>query len=499
MPSNKEKITMKRTSPLLPAVLFLWVLLVLPFSDVFAQHTDLQKNLVKILKQKTTPNAIWAFSVRNEKGEEIAVHNNTMLLTPASNLKLLTTSAILEELGPDFRYVTNIYGEGHQQGNTWIGNLHIVGSGDPSINGDFYDNDTLFVFKKWAQQLRSLGIDSISGNVFGNTSFFDNEYLPKSWNWSDIPYYYAPEIGPLSFNSNTIFVTITANGRPGSMPDMHWFPFNTDYVKINNKQIITKPGTPFRESYRRMPGSNTINIANRLPVGYVETESITISDPTQFFLDSFVKFLQQDGFGLNVRVHEDPFPHNWQDSRYVMLASHESVPLKDLIKRANKQSDNFYCEMFLKTLAHYRIGGSGSITNGAKVMTQRFYTMKLDTSHFAIKDGSGLSYNNLVTTKLISDLLSKMKQGPNDSWYDASMTIAGVDGTFRNRLKGTPLENNLRGKSGYISGARAFSGYLKAKSGKTIVFSMIANHFRGSTSQIDRVHEAMAQLIYESL
>jgi D-alanyl-D-alanine carboxypeptidase/D-alanyl-D-alanine-endopeptidase (penicillin-binding protein 4) len=490
---------MKRISLISSYILFLGVLFILPIKVVQAQHTDLQKKLVRILNQKTTPNAIWSFSIRDEKGDEIAVHNNTMLLTPASNLKLLTTSAILEELGPDFRYVTNIYGEGHQQGSTWIGNLHVVGSGDPSINGDFYENDTFFVFKKWAQQLRSLGIDSISGNIFGNTSFFDDESLPKSWNWSDIPYYYAPEIGPLSFNSNTIYLTITANGRPGSLPDTRWFPFNTDYVKIQNKQLITKAGSPLRESYRRMPGSNTITIANRIPVGYTETESVTISDPAQFFLDSFVKYLQQDGFGLNVQVHEDPFPNDWQSSRFVLLASHESVPLKDLIKRANKQSDNFYCEMFLKTLAHYRHGGSGSITNGAKVVSQRFSVMKLDTTHFAIKDGSGLSYNNLVTTKLISDLLSKMKQSPNDVWYDSSMTIAGVDGTFRNRLKGTPLENNLRGKSGYISGARAFSGYLQAKSGKTIVFSMIANHFRGSTSQIDRVHEAMAKLIYETL
>lgn len=468
-------------------------------SDANAQNRGLQRQIETRLNAKGTPNAHWAISVRDDKGHEIASFNSEKLMVPASNMKLVTSAAILEELGPNFKYVTNIYGTGKLIGRTWVGDLHIAASGDPSINGDFYDDDDLYVFKRYAEQLREAGIDSIKGNVFGNTSVFDGQHLPPDWDWYDLPFYYAAEVGPLSFNSNTVFLEVDTNGKPGTMPGITWFPFNTDYVTFINNQRITAKGTSYRESYRRMPGSNVITLGSRLPQGYVETEALTVSNPTMYFLDTFVKFLSYEGFGMDVRIHEDPFPREWNSSEYKLLASHESRPLAELLQKVNKDSDNLYAEMMLKTLAHQRKGGAGSIRTGEIAANERFSIMKLDTNFVSFRDGSGLASTNLVSTGFLSGLLHAMTQSPNFAHYDSSMTIAGVDGTFRNRLRGTPLEGNLRGKSGTISRTRAFSGYVKTKSGKLVSFSMIANNFRVPARDIDRVHEALATIIFDSL
>lgn len=492
-------LSLNNASRILLAGVTILAVTVSALSPAMAQNRGLQRQIETRLNAKGTPNAHWAVSVRDESGQEIAAFNSEKLMVPASNMKLVTSAAILEELGPDFRYVTNIYGTGKLEGRTWVGDLHIVASGDPSINGDFYDDDDLYVFKRYAEQLRAAGIDSIRGNVFGNTSVFDGQHLPPDWDWYDLPFYYAAEVGPLSFNSNTVFLEVETSGKPGTKPSISWFPFNTDYVTFVNNQLITARGTSYRESYRRMPGSNVITLGSRLPQGYVETEALTVSNPTMYFLDTFVKFLTYEGFGMDVRFHEDPFPRGWEHADYKLLASHESQPLSELLQKVNKDSDNLYAEMMLKTLAHHRKGGAGSIRTGEIAANQRFSIMKLDTNYVSFRDGSGLASTNLVSTGFLSGLLYAMTQSPNFAHYDSSMTIAGVDGTFRNRLRGTPLEGNLRGKSGTISRTRAFSGYVKTKSGKLVSFSMIANNFRVPARDIDRIHEALATIIFDSL
>lgn len=492
-------LSLNNASRILLAGVTILLVTVSALSPAMAQNRGLQRQIETRLNAKGTPNAHWAVSVRDESGQEIAAFNSEKLMVPASNMKLVTSAAILEELGPDFRYVTNIYGTGKLEGRIWVGDLHIVASGDPSINGDFYDDDDLYVFKQYAEQLRAAGIDSIRGNVFGNTSVFDGQHLPPDWDWYDLPFYYAAEVGPLSFNSNTVFLEVETSGKPGTKPSISWFPFNTDYVTFVNNQLITARGTSYRESYRRMPGSNVITLGSRLPQGYVETEALTVSNPTMYFLDTFVKFLTYEGFGMDVRFHEDPFPRGWEHADYKLLASHESQPLSELLQKVNKDSDNLYAEMMLKTLAHHRKGGAGSIRTGEIAANQRFSIMKLDTNYVSFRDGSGLASTNLVSTGFLSGLLYAMTQSPNFAHYDSSMTIAGVDGTFRNRLRGTPLEGNLRGKSGTISRTRAFSGYVKTKSGKLVSFSMIANNFRVPARDIDRIHEALATIIFDSL
>ena len=87
----------------------------------------------------------------------------------------MTSAAILNELGPDFRFRTSIYGKGQQKDSTWFGEMYIVGRGDPSISGDFYDGDKFYVFDEFQEQLDTLGIKGVNGYLIGNDSYFDDQ------------------------------------------------------------------------------------------------------------------------------------------------------------------------------------------------------------------------------------------------------------------------------------------------------------------------------------
>jgi len=493
--SHKNYLHLMQRLPLLIGVLLFFLT-----NWVYAQSGTLQSKIERRIKASSTPVAIWAVSIRDDKGDEIAAVNSDRMMVPASNMKLLTSAAILEALGPDFSFKTNIYGNGELVEDTWVGDIIIVGSGDPSIGVDRTKGGTGFAaFDTLFKQIEQLGIKRIQGRLIGNTSIFDDQTLPPDWGWYDLPFYYAPEVGALNFNLNTVFLEVNASGPVGSKPSITWFPFNTDYVTFVNNQKITAAGTAYQESYRRSQGSNEIRLGSRVPRNYKETESLTIANPTRYFLDTFKKYLIFRGLNVDVELEEDRQTRNWADSSYVLFATHQSEPLKNLIHKLNKDSDNLYGEVFLKVLAHHYYKSEGSIKSGELAAKHVFHEMELDTTQFSIRDGSGLSATNLVSARFLSDLLYKMALKENSTWFDASLTVAGVDGTFRNRMRGTQLESNLRGKSGSISRTRSFSGYITTKSGKNISFSMIANNFKVSPRSIDAVHEAIANIIYETL
>lgn len=317
----------------------------------------LQDRISALIAQSVSADAVWSVSVRNAAGEELAAISSSTPMRMASNSKLFITTALLHGLGPDFRFRTTLYGDGRLVDGVWLGDVHIAGSGDPSIDKYHYDDDAMYVFNSFIRQLREQGITRITGDIFGNESLFDDVRYPRGWEWDDLSYYYAPEIGALSFNRNCIDLTVRAVGPVGEQPQITWFPFNTDYVTLINEQRITPRNVRFNESYARILGTNTILLRSTLPQGFLEKESLTITDPALFFIDSFVKQADYSGIGWVGELIVDTQRRSWRGFRN--LAEHHSEPLSVLLQRVNAHSDNFYTEMLVKALAAYTLGVHG--------------------------------------------------------------------------------------------------------------------------------------------
>jgi PBP4 family serine-type D-alanyl-D-alanine carboxypeptidase len=181
-------------------------------------------------------------------------------------------------------------------------------------------------------------------------------------------------------------------------------------------------------------------------------------------------------------------------------SSHEIASLShgidSTIVNMNKVSDNLSAEMLLKTLGTTNGGAPGSTEGGVSVAHKFLSTLGIDTTKFNMVDGSGLSFYDLLTTEMISQLLEGMaRQKDLFPLYRESLPIAGVDGTLRNRMKKTPAEGNLRAKTGTISGVSSLSGYVQTLDGETLVFSMTMQNFMYPTRLYQRAQDKIGALL----
>jgi D-alanyl-D-alanine carboxypeptidase/D-alanyl-D-alanine-endopeptidase (penicillin-binding protein 4) len=453
-----------------------------------------------IIAQTNSADAIWSVSVRDTLGNERISYNSKTLVTPASNLKLLSSAAFLHYLGPDFTYQTKLYGGGKLEGNVWEGDIFIEGKGDPSIDDLFYHGNPFFVFDQWLTQLYDKGITTVDGFIVGNDGYFDQQNYPKGWSWDDLSFYYGVELGALSFNRNTVDLTVKAEGEIGDTPDISWFPFNTDYVTFINEQTITPKGTAYDEYYRRELGTNSIILRSKLPQGYLEEEELSITEPALFTVDTFQKYAIENGFSFGeYGVSVDHSEKNFSAGDFTLLATHTSPPLEMLLHQVNKESDNFYTEMMVKTIAAEELKAVGNTEDGLTLIKNFAAEAGLDTLKINLSDGSGMSASNLITTSNLTQLLTHVYY---QDWYEeylASLAIARVDGTFEYRFRNTPLAGRFMGKSGYISGARTLTGYLITKSGTKVSVSLATNHYIEKTRNIDRAQEAILSWIYRNV
>lgn len=461
-----------------------------------AQNIIFSPEIVQIVENSRAYDAFWSVIVRDTTGKILEGYNFEKHVRPASNLKLLTSAMVLNELGPNFRYATKMYGLGSQAGHMWQGDIIIRGSGDPSISGTFYNGDRFHVFKQFYHALDSLGISKVNGSLIGNDSYFQQQAYPEGWSWQDLTYYYAVEINALSFNENAVDLRVYARNDIGEKPDIEWFPFDTDYVNFINEQVITPPYSEYDESYRRIMGTNTIVLRSSIPKHYIEKESLSVLDAPRYFIDTLEKYLTQAGITFTQPMLVESHPRDWKDNRYTVLAEHTSFPLKKLLKQVNKESSNFYTEMLLKTAAAEHYNTQGSTELGLSLVENFAEQMGMNDKDMELQDGSGLAASTLITTEGLTQLLVKMRNKSYFEVYKNSLSVAGKSGTLEYRFRDTPLEGKLYGKTGYISGVRAMSGYLKASSGQPLIFSVVTNNFTESTSYIDSVQEQIIQNIY---
>jgi len=448
-----------------------------------------------IIDNSAASSSFWSFQVRNSSGDVLEEYNGNYLIRPASNLKLVTSAAYLDLLGPDFQFTTNLYGTGVQNGNRWDGDLYIRGAGDPSINGVAY-SDPMFLFQRWFSVLDSMGVEVIDGNIVGHHGYFDDIPYPRGWEWDDLSYYYAPEISALSFNQNVVDLEVRADGDPGSRPSITWYPFETPYVRFVNEQRITPQNTSFDESYRRELGSNTIYLRSTLPEGYYETEPLSVHNPSLYFIDTFKRYLQLMGIRVEGQLLLSDEPVAWNNGSFIELNQHRSKPLHTMIDRLNRESDNLYAEMLLKTIVAEQYGVPGSTELGLEIVKGFMNDHGFDTTAVELRDASGMAPATLLKTSDLNWFLVELQKKPYFDHYYNSLSIAGMNGTLQYRFYNSDITNNFFGKTGFMSGVRSISGYLNTRSGERLVVTIATNNYTVRTAVVDRIHQQILDYLY---
>ncbi len=438
---------------------------------------ELRNQLDDIFNDNNFAGAFWGVYVKSLKtGEVIYKRNTDKLFITGSTIKLFTTAAGLLLLGEDYKYKTRIYADGDIFKGTLYGNLIIQGSGDPTISNRFIPGNIDTIFNAWCDSLKIKGITKITGNLLGDDNAFDDKGYGTGW-MKDYEYsWFSAPAGALSFNNNliNIYIKPTSNDLPASLtiePRLNNTYFLNKVVTVNNNdkndiQII------------KNRKNDVVTIKGTISQNQnLITEYLTVDDPTEYFISVFENILKKNNIELQgYAIDADREAHEIDYSETKKLFEHKSVPLKEIIKEINKNSNNFYAEQLLRTIG-YEINSFGTIENGVKAYRKLFEKMGINLDNMLISDGSGLSRLNLVTPKQIVNLLYYMYHNSMYKSFYNSLPIAGRDGTLQNRLKNTIAENNVRAKPGLLNGVSAISGYLTTNEGEPIVFSIVVNNF----------------------
>ena len=507
-----------------------------------APKRDLSKEIAAVLSQPPLNRAHWGVDVVDlDTGKALYSENSDQLFLPASNAKLFTTAAALAIAGPDYRFRTTVEADGKIDDNgRLLGDLVIVGRGDPNISGRVlpYALKTQRVaphtqiLEEMADQVARNGLKIVDGDLIGDDTFYAFERYGEGWAWDDLQWIDGAPVSALTFNDNVVFVNVLPAEHPGDKAVVTVEP-ETTYYELDNRVVTSSAGAPKRVGMHRDPGSKKIVLWGSLPLGDSGMkEPMSIEDPAEFVAQLFRTMLERRGITIrgNARARhgeaeqffDQQVPHapnaapagataspvnpaispamqpqestDLNRSSNQVLVSHFSAPLIDDIRVTNKVSENLHAELALRLAGKLR-GYGGSFEGGVAAVKQFLLQAGLKEDEFTFLDGSGLSRRDLVTPAATVQLLIYAARQPWGPAFEESLPVSGVDGSLSDRFQKTPASGLIHAKTGSLSHVNALSGYGHTQAGKRFVFSIFCNDHNVTASRALVAIDAVVKLL----
>jgi serine-type D-Ala-D-Ala carboxypeptidase/endopeptidase (penicillin-binding protein 4) len=408
---------------------------------------------------------------------------------PASNTKLVATSAAMALLGPDWRYRTDVHASGDGPGGA-VESLVIVGRGDPTMSSRFFAND-FTVMSSLADSISHAGVRRVTHGVIIDASYFDDNFLHPVWEVGDLRSSDAAPVAAFAIGEGSFRAVVRAGNESGQPASLHVVG-PPGLVRVRSAVVTGPPDSP--TSLDEKLAGDTIIFTGTIPLNAPgDTQQVALVDPVAYAGAAFVAMLRERNIDVagGVRIVYDslearrlPFLPN---SR--LVASWESPPLREIVAGLMKPSANWIAEQLCKTLGAER-NGRGSWPACVRAEAPFLLSAGLDSTAFFLRDGSGLAAQNLLTPHAIVQLLEYDRRAPWGEDYRRSLAEPGEKGTLQRRLLG--LKGRLWAKTGSITNVNSLSGYLQTDSGKMLIFSILSN---GSGRSASEVRRAMDEVV----
>jgi D-alanyl-D-alanine carboxypeptidase/D-alanyl-D-alanine-endopeptidase (penicillin-binding protein 4) len=439
--------------------------------------------------------ALWGIKMVSwATGATIFERNADKLMKPASNAKMYTASLALDRLGADFRIKTSFYaGAKPDAGGVIHGDLLVYGRGDPSFASRFNGGDYSKSLQPVVDALAAAGVKRVEGDLVGDDSYFRGPPFGALWTWDDLQNYYGAPVSALTVEDNAIDLVFKPGPAIGQPCLIVTKPGTSILNFINRTHTIAAKTRGRIDLYRPVGESNTY-VWGEIPLGSRGVEdSVSVPNPALWFVSLLKTALVGRGITVTGGVRSagwldrEAAPVDW--SKWVEVASVQSRPVAEIVKNTLKPSQNQYAQLLLLQVGANSENAGAGYTQSAGLEEMRTFLAGIGVKRgmTLLEDGSGLSRGTLVTPGASVQLLSYMTR---DRYYAAfydALPIAGVDGTLRNRFKGTAAAGNLRAKTGSLGQVDSLSGYMTTAGKEKLIFSIMLNNYRGGDgrAQID--------------
>ncbi len=422
-----------------------------------------------------------AILCRMSDGKVLYERNADLRLLPASNRKLFTAAAALELLGGKYQIRTDLLAEAKPDANGVIdGSLYLRGGGDGLLSPE--DLDVM------AAALVRAGVKSVTGKVIGDGSRFADGPYGFGWEWDDFSDEEFPQISGLEVNEGVLGVHLVAGAAVGDPVSATLVP-PTEYVPVVVQARTGAKDTSLTCAVTRPWKENSFLVKGVLPLGGTLDVKVPVDSPPLLAATLLRAALVKAGIAVRGPAAVGPTP-----ATAVVLATHSSLPLSQYLAKMNKPSDNLLAESLIRLLAT-----PGTYEAGHARETPFFAGLGVGTKSIDLVDGCGVGRRNFVTARAVSQLLLGMHRRADWKVYYDSLPIMGVDGTLKNRMKGTAAAGNVHAKTGTLSQARALSGYFTGRSGRLYVFSLLMNNFPGKAKTAGDVQDAFLKRVLSRL
>ena len=462
-----------------------FILYALLFALPWASAQQLPAPVAQALQRAGIPGqAVGIWVQEAGAGSVLVAVNPDMPFNPASTMKLLTTAAALDLLGPAATWKTEAYAHGVLADEVLQGDLVIKGGGDPHFMVEH--------LWQFLREIRARGIREIRGNLVLDRSLFaPDNHDPAQFDGEPArPYNAGPDALLLNYKSFTVrFMPDPLRRRVALAVEPPLATFHVIGPTLGEGDC-----GDWRSKLLMTQDASALQFGGAYPASCGEKNLQVLAwnmSSARYFEIVFRRLWTDLGGVLAGSVTEGATPADaW------LVAQRESASVSEVVRDINKFSNNVMARQLLLNLAARFTGQVATSAGGAEVIKTWLAVRRLPMPELVLDNGSGLSRDGRIGAGSLARLLLTAFRAPTMPEFMASLPLAGQDGTMRKRLNGHAVAGNAHIKTGYLNEARAIAGYILTASGKRYAVVFLINHANAAGGS--EAQDLLLKWVYEN-
>ncbi len=471
---------------MMPKRVFLTLLILVPL-PLMATDVGLPVPVQNALDYRKLPHETLSIYVKDlDSGELLLRWNDDQPRNPGSTIKLLTTLAALDILGPTYTWQTNVYAVGDIENGQLQGDLLLEGRGDPFLVTE----------RVWQllRRIRQAGIRQIDGKILIDDSYFDvTDNDPAAFDRQPLRAY---NVSPNALMMNFKVVRYWFEPDPSRNAVRVSLDPELGNLEIDNRLSLVEGAC---RGYQR-----GIAITANGPMDKVTFSGRFPSACKSYRMDRTALSHNAFAYGLFASLWRESggeISGGWENAAapegVEPLIEFRSLPLADVITRINKYSNNVMARHLLFTMSAEVLGEPGTEAGGRKVVGDWLKANALEFSSLALDNGAGLSRDARIAARDLGRMLEFAWHQPYMPEFVSSMSLSGLDGTLSHRFRRSPVIGNAHLKTGSLDHVTAIAGYLQSRSGRRFSVVAMQNHTDVHRGTGEEVQEALLRWLYE--